>query len=337
MNSNFLFIAIIIVAAVAGGAVLMQQKKSETVPSQWHSCYKEEVAGPVAAYVEDEYGIPKGWHRQLAAVLESRRQSPEGLPPDIMALPDLSGTNSLPNLRVAMAEERLNGKRDIQDAVQEFQRMKFDDLFAPTQKARDQMRKILFMWAGTADIAPDSRGPFIDARELALLEKLLGDSFYQLGRYPNPLPVAAAYMKDAFAILRNHYFAELAARGAGRELLDYGGDYVGLDRAKFQVLSGRAAGLSSPEDKLYFWQHIVGALPYDVLQGLSPEERRFLDGQIRQSTRELSLQTVLTSLKPDLAAGPHFYDRLGRKVIFKIVYWNNMNSRLTCYRYPEKS
>lgn len=337
MNSNIIMAAVAVVIAVAGGATLLQPKKpAQPPPAQWHACYQEDVKGPVATYVADEYGVPKGWHRQIVAIVTTRKPSPEGLPANIMAMPDLSGAYALPNLRVALAEEQADGKRNLRDAVEKFRGMAFDDLFSGGA-ARDAVREILFLWAGVAEVAADSRGPFIDGRELAFLEKILENPFYQLGRYPNPLPISASYMKDAFTILRNHYFAELAAQGAGRQLFTYNGHYLGFDTGTLRNLADRAADLASPADKLHFWQRVVGAIPYDVMPVLHAEDRRLLDARIRESTPELNLQNVQASLKSDLAKGPDYYDRLGRKVIFKIIYSNKMNSRLTCYLYPDKA
>jgi len=329
---------IVIIAAVAGigGTMYAQKKASPPQLPKWERCYEEKVKGPVATYAEEESGMPKGWHRQVVAALTSRRQSPQGLPADIMAMPEISGAFSLPNLRVAMAQERSLGKTRLFDAVRKFQQMDFDTMFSPGGKPLEAAREILFMWAGVVDLAPDGRGPFIDGRELAFMERIFNEKFYQVGRFPDPLPMAAAAMKDAFAMMRNHYFAELAAQGAGRKLLDFSRGYPGLNAAMFKTLSGRASNLTRPEDKLHFWQRVVGAIPYDVMHYLNRADQQFLDARIRESAPQLNLKTVLTSLKPNLFEGPNYYDRLGREVVFNIIYSDQMNTRVTCYLYKDQ-
>lgn len=332
---NLVNVLMIVVVAGIGGYVFMQ-KKNNLVQPKWDVCYEESVAGPVATYIEEEGGVPKSWHRQLVSVMSTRRPSPRNLPKDIAALPDLSGTKSLYNLRVAMLRERQAGGSALYKAVRKFRANSFDGLISTDKAALKEMNEIMFLWAGVQNVQPDSRGPFMDGRELAFIEKLFGDPFYQVQRYPNPLPMAAASMKDAFAALRNHYFAEMAAQGMGSRLFAFSGGRPGIDTTVLGILSGRASNLHTPEDKLHFWQGVVGIIPVDVMAYLSPQDKALLERHIRQSAPQLNLKNIMQSLKPNLSDGPSYYDRLGREVIFNIIYTNNMNERVTCFLYRDK-
>lgn len=332
---NLVNVLIIVVVAGMGGYLFMQ-KKDALVQPKWDTCYEEEVAGPVAVYIEEEGGMPKSWHRQLIAIMTTRRAGPRNLPQDIAVMPELSGTKHLHNLRAALLRERQAGGSALYKAVQKFRSKSFDQIIAPDKSAQEEMRNILFLWGGVQGVKPDSRGPFIDGRELAFVEKILGDPFYQVQRFPNPLPMAAASLKDAFALLRNHYFAELASQGAGRRLFTLSNGRPGIDAKVLGILSGRATNLHTPEEKLHFWQSVIGIIPLDLMVFLSKQDKANLNAHIRRSAPQLNLDNVIKSLKSNLSDGPNYYDRIGREVIFNIIYTNNMNSRVTCFLYRDK-
>lgn len=82
---------------------------------------------------------------------------------------------------------------------------------------------IIFAWAGVGDLSPDSRGPNVDARELAVLEFFTGQHFYQLngsngGAIDNPGANSATAINGIFdrltaavyqQLLESHFAPEL--------------------------------------------------------------------------------------------------------------------------------
>jgi hypothetical protein len=117
---------------------------------------------------------------------------------------------------------------------------------------------LLFRWAGVESLAVDSRGPYVDARELAFLEKYLGDSYREFtaagqpfGTYPsiaaNGLAVTAIY-KSLIQTLETLFFAQTA---------------VSVLASANDLEAGLTAALESP----YFAYSLL-----DFRQNLGPNE-----------------------------------------------------------------
>jgi hypothetical protein len=162
---------------------------------------------------QDSSGLPMGWHMQLNVFLNSRQQSPKDLPADIQALPDLSGLKDIPNLRVVTARND-----DLFIALKKLQRRgKLDPSDAGV---REEVRNILFMWIGIQAVDPASRGLFIDARELAFLERITGENFVQSNNFTNPFPIAATAVKEIFSQTLDYYTNELGRQIEGKPATD---------------------------------------------------------------------------------------------------------------------
>ncbi|SMB25560.1 protein of unknown function [Sterolibacterium denitrificans] len=110
------------------------------------------------------------------------------LPEDIAALPDLAGFGNVRSLRQAMAQDETGALRAL---VEQF-------VAEPSAAVRNGLiTQIIYTWAGVTQIAPNSRGSYIDARKLAALEIFLGDAFRQSGN-ANPANAAAGLLDSAF-------------------------------------------------------------------------------------------------------------------------------------------
>ncbi|MFO1089985.1 MAG: calcium-binding protein [Hyphomicrobiales bacterium] len=81
-------------------------------------------------------------------------------------LPDLKGYGLLPNLRVSM-QERPDLMAAVQSLVTSAGTLSADEF-------RSSFEAMLFKWAEVEDAVPGSRGPLVDAKHLALMEKLYG-------------------------------------------------------------------------------------------------------------------------------------------------------------------
>lgn len=122
------------------------------------------------------------------------------------ALPDLNGSGTVINLQQAMGNSAA-----LQALTEQF--------VAATDIAtrNSLMEQLLFTWAGTESVVPTSRGQFIDARRLAVVEAFMGKSFTGLNGV-NPNDQAALilngiyqriYETDYAALMRQTHLQEI--------------------------------------------------------------------------------------------------------------------------------
>ncbi|WP_170138706.1 calcium-binding protein [Edaphovirga cremea] len=80
-------------------------------------------------------------------------------------------------------------------------------------KRSDFIQNILFTWAGVKDVDPGSRGSYIDARWLAVLEVATGEGFKSdISNWVDPGSNAATILKDEFAQFAAYVEAHLLAQ-----------------------------------------------------------------------------------------------------------------------------
>ncbi|ATM05927.1 hypothetical protein CRN15_19350 [Raoultella planticola] len=107
---------------------------------------------------------------------------------EIQALPYIRGFGNMADLHTAMS---LNPQ-----LIALVQLFVADPMAA---KASGLIEKLLFTWAGVADIAENSRGSYIDARQLAVLETAAGRGYRNtVNGTVNPLSSAAALLQDEY-------------------------------------------------------------------------------------------------------------------------------------------
>ncbi|HOG16695.1 MAG TPA: calcium-binding protein [Syntrophales bacterium] len=125
------------------------------------------------------------------------------IPEAIALLPDLQGYGNVYDLHQAMV-------RDTSDALKTL----VESFMAETDPhARGALLdQILFKWTGTESISPSSRGPNIDARKLASLEALFGQSFVGIDGTGNPNTNAAPVLNQAYAGMFEMYYSQLMAQ-----------------------------------------------------------------------------------------------------------------------------
>ncbi|WP_186133728.1 calcium-binding protein [Burkholderia gladioli] len=90
------------------------------------------------------------------------------LNPEVLDLPNLRGYGTLTDLSVAMSVDP-----DLLGMVKKFLKGVIDDV--PDFHTR--VSAIVFQWAGVSGVDPDSRGRFVDARKLEVVEKFSGQGF----------------------------------------------------------------------------------------------------------------------------------------------------------------
>jgi Ca2+-binding RTX toxin-like protein len=100
--------------------------------------------------------------------LDSEYEGSYQLNPLVLTLPNLRGYGTLPDLYIAMSLDPT-----LLQMVQSFAGESVTDAANFTS----QVRAILYQWAGVENVAPDSRGAYMDAQELGVLEQFSGESF----------------------------------------------------------------------------------------------------------------------------------------------------------------
>jgi len=93
------------------------------------------------------------------------------VPEDIAALPDLQGYGNVYDLHQALVRDTSG---QLKSVVEQFMAETDPNI------RNTLMEQILFKWTGSDGIDPVSRGPNIDARKLAVLEKFFGEAFVEV-------------------------------------------------------------------------------------------------------------------------------------------------------------
>ena len=117
---------------------------------------------------------------------QTRYLGDETVSEDIAALPNVKGFGNVPSLHVAM-----NKDSKLKEMVETY-------LSADSEHRDALLPEIIYKWTGSENVVSNSRGRHIDARTLAALERLTGDTFLQNGRDPNPNTNAARILQDEF-------------------------------------------------------------------------------------------------------------------------------------------
>ena len=129
---------------------------------------------------------------------------------DILALPDLPGAGNVSSLRVAMAKDTSGRlKKLVSDLVNADDTVNRNQLFT----------EAVYKWTGADTVNPKSRGNFIDARRLAVLEKFMGTDFAG-SNGANPNENAAPLLNKAYRKLMNRLYASIAGNTFLKELVN---------------------------------------------------------------------------------------------------------------------
>ena len=157
----------------------------------------------------------------------------------VTSLPDLRGYGVLPNLGIAMSLDR-EGAADLLDQVDRLAALNFEAVFEKDGRATELVRQILFAWAEVDDLTPDSRGRFVDAREITFLERLTDQEYRQREVHPNPFTRAGEFLSDIFEYVYDRYNARLLAQVIGEDLFRFEDGYT--------LRPGATPGLQSAYD-----------------------------------------------------------------------------------------
>jgi Ca2+-binding RTX toxin-like protein len=133
------------------------------------------------------------------------------VPDDIAALPDAKGYGQVYDLHQAMVRDQSGALKSL---VSQF-------VAADTATEKNALiDQIIYKWAGVDNIVPNSRGAYIDARKISSLEVFLGEKFSQLGIHPNPYGQAGRDLDQAFDMLEELIYGQLASQTSLKSLYD---------------------------------------------------------------------------------------------------------------------
>lgn len=139
---------------------------------------------------------------------------------DVLALPDVDGGGNVIGLHQAMMRDTTGAlKRLVQGFVQETDVAKRNVLF----------EQILFKWAGTEYLDPESRGFNIDARKLIVLERFLASEFRGIEGTDDPNANAAIHLEQTYQTLSERIYADLMMQTHFKEfdkLIKYDFDFT---------------------------------------------------------------------------------------------------------------
>lgn len=239
----------------------------------------------------------------------------------------LRGYGLLPDLHIAATQD--NNESDPASLINlliSFNGKEFNDLFVDNGSVMEEIRNIMFRWAGVDSIDPTSRGAYIDARELGFLEAVMGQAFLQVGHYEDPMNGAAEMLKEAFFVAHKAIAARLISQVIGSEIFEGDAHYnpisdtfegiTGLRQDGLDMLLAKAQNTAQVTDKLAFWSDVVrvidGAIDMNTLSGSSLVA---LENAITASDATLSTQAVLENLEWGTVTGSNSYGTTGDDVI----------------------
>ncbi len=147
------------------------------------------------------------------------------------------------------------------------------------------VEEVLYEWAGTTDVATDSRGPHFDGRKLATIEAVTGEPMVLFDGSTDPLPASKVQLNATWNMLMNMFQERLLVQGPMRELFpdasyDFMTDTLSLGGDSGALLTN-AMSVDTNEDMQEYWFKFIDiVLEHDRTKydNLTPEEIAALPG-----------------------------------------------------------
>ena len=128
---------------------------------------------------------------------------------EIKNLPDVRAVGNVHSLHYEMA---MDSSGTLTSLVKQFtESTNFAD-------RKSILTDILYFICDASDIAPSSRGSYIDARQVAVIEKMTAEDFYSVQTGSNVNSAAAVVLKKAYEDLFNAYYIDLIYDGIKESL-----------------------------------------------------------------------------------------------------------------------
>lgn len=177
------------------------------------------------------YTLSDGSTREIASVTLNQNTAdtvPDVavvIPDSIAALPQVEGSGTIRDLRSAMA-----GNTTLASLVQQFVAL---SATADATTIGEDIRSIMYEWAGATNINPTSRGGNVDARQLAFVEAYLGQHYQNEQYGSNPIYHAGPGVNAAWNDLYSSVFAQLVLQSPN----------LASEVSEFQWLDGSVVSL----------------------------------------------------------------------------------------------
>lgn len=143
--------------------------------------------------------------------LYSVADNPLEVPADVAALPNIRGYGTVYDLHQAMVRDAPGALKSL---VQQF-------VAQPDAAQRAViLEQIIFKWTGSDAIDPASRGPYIDARKLGVLERTYGEAFIGIEGTGNPNAVVGGVLNSSYQTVAELVSAQLLAKTHVQNLWD---------------------------------------------------------------------------------------------------------------------
>ena len=219
--------------------------------------------------------------------------------PDALILPQLQGYGRIADLRYGMSENDL-----LRTAV--------SDLIANVNgmtgaEFRTSFEAIFQQWAGVEAIDPASRGEYVDARHLVLLERMFASDFLQtLGTNagtPDPGPNAGFDLEQSYQDLLDSMMSRFAVQIYVSQLRAFDGSGTEPQAADIAVMQ---AALDSPFrnlSDLFYNQDVNRLTTRDVDAALHTALGNLPADSVQAIAQMDLLMTVLSGLRVDLFGG----------------------------------
>lgn len=216
---------------------------------------------------------------------------------ETLSLPGLRGSGQISDLFIAMSRDE-----DLFDLVREFTDNWDISRFEDGAALDSEIADILWRWAGVDSVSPTSRGPNIDARNLAFLEKYFAESFLQWGTNPNPNNQAARLLEESWQAILNHSKAQLMMQISEGFLFDpstrfdiWTGLVEGdMDLSQDAVDDLEAAAPSPGAPLVEYWEEVARYLEYTKgLSNLTGGELTMLDNAVVATDSSLSWEDIM--------------------------------------------
>jgi len=217
------------------------------------------------------------------------------LDPQALFLPTLRGFGTLKNLHVAISQDG-----DLLGMLRELAMRTDLSAFGDVDNFDSAIEAILFRWAGVQELDPASRGPHIDARKLAFLEKFTGRKWMHQSGASNPSELSAAKLMESWEAAFENKRAHLLFQMCGHQLFEnttydpWKGDLAGtfaLSRSGIDGLVPYAKSARPGQEN--YWHEVARFLKYTrKLGNLSPEETAWLAEAVAASASPSSWQQI---------------------------------------------
>ncbi|MCC7305010.1 MAG: type I secretion C-terminal target domain-containing protein [Alphaproteobacteria bacterium] len=214
---------------------------------------------------------------------------------DIRALflPTLRGYGALPDLHIAMSLD--NGEGGLLELVEEIAVTSKEDLFGPEFDLRGKLEEIMHRWAGVDEVEIDSRGDYIDARQLEFMEAFAGQPFAG-GQNPHieASPVIRAAWEKALYMLSGSLLAQAegASFFAQPPVYDgFAGEFTGENSLDIGTIESFVEGLDlHGKELLDTWLLIVSTIESVIgIANLSSGDAEDLADLIAETSEGLGL------------------------------------------------